>query len=96
MASTGPQLPTTGLTKRKRQDDEQDEAGNRRSSSPSGSTKQQRIVAPAIGPTLPPGDLDEIPLEGPDEDKSSSEDDDDYGPALPSTKAGTVRSAINA
>lgn len=47
-----------------------------------------------MGPTLPPGNLDERPATDPSEDSdadkaSSSDEDDDFGPALPSADAST-------
>ncbi|KIW21279.1 hypothetical protein PV08_01859 [Exophiala spinifera] len=99
MSSVGPQLPPE-LQKRKRsadEDEDDDEQGSssdastgplpqrpasKKSSSPS--PKRSRV----IGPTLPPAPLDERPSTPPPldegEESESSDDDDEFGPRLPS------------
>lgn len=92
MSGIGAELPPHLLAKRKRQQEEQaqDEppiaSGAKRSPSPEGADKRRRV----IGPAMPPAPLEERPTEPaiaqPQEDESSS-DDDDFGPSLPPTGA---------
>lgn len=92
MVSLGPELPSTETAKRKRAD------GNEESErvpsppsqphSPTATDKRRRV----IGPSLPPGPLDERPS-GADESDDESSSDDGVGPALPRSMGGTVRLA---
>ena len=92
MSGIGAELPPHLLAKRKRQQEEQaqDEppiaSGAKRSPSPEGADKRRRV----IGPSMPPAPLEERPTEPaiaqPQEDESSS-DDDDFGPSLPPSGA---------
>lgn len=93
MPVPGPQLPPSLLTKRKREDSEDREGQQKEPSTPdpvknvelddSSSTKKSR----AIGPTLPPANLDQLPSKQPEDGSSSGDDDDndddDFGPSLP-------------
>lgn len=91
MASVGPQLPSSSSVKRKRDEEADAINGHADTSSPSrhasltpdSSAKRPRT----IGPTLPPASLDERSPNGPEEDSSTSSDDDDFGPALPGAGA---------
>jgi hypothetical protein len=88
MSGIGAELPPHLLAKRKRQQEEQAQdaspiaSGAKRSPSPEGADKRRRVV----GPAMPPAPLEERPTEPataqPQEDESSS-DDDDFGPSLP-------------
>ncbi|KAK5199455.1 hypothetical protein LTR16_006143 [Cryomyces antarcticus] len=77
-------------------------SGASRASSPDSSDKRRRVAGPArapvtssedqprraVGPTPPPAPLNERPLELARVGGDSSDDDDDYGPALPSVVQG--------
>lgn len=88
MSGIGAELPPHLLAKRKRQQEEQTQdappvaSGAKRIPSPEGADKRRRV----IGPAMPPAPLEERPTEPataqPQEDESSS-DDDDFGPSLP-------------
>lgn len=88
-ASAGPVLPPAYMAKRKREADNKDveevsrksTSSESRSASPPSSSKKLRIV----GPTLPPANLDERPLQPTERDADSSSDDDSdsFGPSLP-------------
>ena len=92
MSGIGAELPPHLLAKRKRQQEEQTQdappmaSGAKRLPSPEGVDKRRRV----IGPAMPPAPLEERPTEPataqPQEDESSS-DDDDFGPSLPPTGA---------
>lgn len=95
MPGVGPQLPPE-LQKRKRSIDDDDHESDSDSSSPQParpSQASQPLPSPkrsrVLGPTLPPAPLDELPSGPAQEDRSeseSSDDDDDFGPSLPSAK----------
>ena len=100
MPPVGSQLPPHLTEKRKRteDDDASDSRPDRsRSSSQDSASKRQRT----IGPTLPPAPLDERPASNPqssakslaEEGDDRSSDDDDFGPALPTT--GTSKDATS-
>jgi hypothetical protein len=104
MPSIGPQLPPE-LQKRKRSEDE-DEDGNSSDSStgpaPPSKTnnKEQSPLSPkrsrVLGPAPPPAPLDERPAKGPhlDNKDESSDEDDDYGPSLPSAETTSTSASI--
>lgn len=86
MSGIGPELPPHLLAKRKRRQQEEAEnevvttSGAKRSPSPEQGDKRRRVV----GPAMPPAPLDERPEEPLKRiEDSDSEDDDDFGPALP-------------
>lgn len=83
MADIGPELPPHVLEKRKR-DSGEDETGASRPPTPLETSRKKRI----LGPALPPAPLHQRPSQAPDQSvnsSSSSDDEDDgYGPALPS------------
>ena len=80
-------MPPAHGNKRKREaEDEDDEAvsqssqpSNSGSTSPNTSAKNPRT----IGPTLPPASLDERPPQPAESDTGSSNDEDEFGPSLP-------------
>ncbi|KAK5172305.1 uncharacterized protein LTR77_003943 [Saxophila tyrrhenica] len=87
MSDIGPELPPHLLAKRKRKQEEAAEAapttasGANQPASPGGGEKRRRVM----GPAMPPAPLDERPTEPPKvPEDSDSDDDDGYGPALPS------------
>lgn len=98
MPSIGPELPPHLLAKRKRVAEEEAEPvaarkplpDTTRFSSPGGeqSTEKRRRIA---GPTLPPAPLDELPPSTPPSGEAPEEDDwsdnDEYGPAVPTSEA---------
>ncbi|KAG8627603.1 hypothetical protein KVT40_005086 [Elsinoe batatas] len=85
MSAIGPALPPHLLAKRKRQQEEDDTdadtgaPGAKRPKSPEERSSRH------IGPAAPPAPLDERPTEPADVDSEgdSSDDDDDFGPSLP-------------
>jgi Protein of unknown function (DUF3752) len=88
MSSVGPSLPPGKAEKRKREAGSEDEAAHKasrslhsESASPSTPAKTPRT----IGPTFPPASLSERPPQSPEEDASSSSDDDGFGPSLPTS-----------
>lgn len=94
MSAIGAELPPHLLAKRKRKQEEETkdetstDSGAKRSQSPSEGEKRRRV----IGPAMPPVPLDERPEASPNGiDRTwSDEDDDDFGPALPSNQADEV------
>ncbi|KAF2772099.1 hypothetical protein EJ03DRAFT_212887 [Teratosphaeria nubilosa] len=90
MSALGPDLPPHLLAKRKRREEEEDRnepaiaSGALRSPSPH--EKRPRV----IGPAMPPAPLDERPTEPPEAEGSDSDEDDDFGPALPNARAGST------
>nr|POF07870.1 gpalpp motif-containing protein 1 [Quercus suber] len=90
MSDIGPALPPHLIAKRKRQQEDKaanefgTTAGAKRLQSPNGGEKRQRI----IGPAMPPAPLDERPPGLPGAEESGGDDEDDFGPALPSKDAG--------
>ncbi|KAH9827478.1 Protein of unknown function (DUF3752) [Teratosphaeria destructans] len=90
MSALGPDLPPHLLAKRKRREEEEDKnepaiaSGALRSPSPH--EKRPRV----IGPAMPPAPLAERPIEPPEAEGSDSEEDDDFGPALPTASAGST------
>jgi hypothetical protein len=105
MPSTGPQLPPE-LQKRKRSDDEDEEGNSSDSSSgpaPPSKSKDVKEQSPpsskrtrVLGPAPPPAPLDELPPNGPEADgeDESSDEDDDYGPSLPSGELASTSASI--
>ncbi|KAK1809703.1 hypothetical protein LTR12_015926 [Friedmanniomyces endolithicus] len=98
MSAIGPDLPPHLLAKRKRQQDDssKDEpttaSGAKRIESPGDGEKRRKV----IGPAMPPAPLDERPGEPVQKAvQPESDDDDDFGPALPSTAAASTASADN-
>ncbi|TKA83807.1 hypothetical protein B0A55_00019 [Friedmanniomyces simplex] len=99
MSAIGPDLPPHLLAKRKRQQDDsaQDEpstaSGAKRSTSPGDGEKRRKV----IGPAMPPAPLDEQPPEPAAQavQPNSDDEDDDFGPALPSTIAASTNPADN-
>ncbi|KAL2353165.1 hypothetical protein BJ546DRAFT_881704 [Cryomyces antarcticus] len=93
MSAIGPELPPHLLAKRKRKAEEEAAdapsatSGASRASSPDSSDKRHQPRR-AVGPTPPPAPLNERPLELARVGGDSSDDDDDYGPALPSVVQG--------
>lgn len=91
----GPSLPPSESAKRKREDNIEAAVEARHSTSPPSpssnptSTDKRRRI---LGPSLPPGPLDERPDYPPesDNDDSSSSSEGAVGPALPSKKDITV------
>lgn len=89
MSGIGPELPPHLLAKRKRKQEEEAEnetaisSGAKRSPSTSDGEKRRRVV----GPALPPAPLDERPVEPTEhvQENSDSEDEDEFGPALPAS-----------
>ena len=67
--------------------DDSDEDGGIGPTAPSAS--KSAPSPPIIGPTMPPGSLDDAP-----DDLSDSDSDDDYGPALPSATASGGSSSL--
>ncbi|SMR52753.1 unnamed protein product [Zymoseptoria tritici ST99CH_1E4] len=90
MSGIGAELPPHLLAKRKRQQDEDADvapttaSGAKRASSPDEPDKRQRV----IGPAMPPAPLDQRPSHPPNTiEDDSSDEDDDFGPALPTGDA---------
>ena len=82
MPTVGPTLPPH-LQKRKREEDDDTQhqkSAKRRSTSAEAVEKKQRV----IGPAMPPAPLDEMPRKDSKDEASASDNDDDFGPALPS------------
>ena len=87
MSDIGPELPPHLLAKRKRKQEEAAETASstapgakQAERSPNGE-KRQRVM----GPAMPPAPMDERPLEPAQvAEESSSDEDDGFGPALPS------------
>ncbi|KAK0309457.1 hypothetical protein LTR01_004564 [Friedmanniomyces endolithicus] len=98
MSAIGPDLPPHLLAKRKRQQDDSRKyepptaSGAKRIGSPGDGEKRRKV----IGPAMPPAPLDDRPAEPLAKAvKPESDDDDDFGPALPSTTAASTASADN-
>lgn len=93
MSGIGPELPPHLLAKRKRKQEEEAEnetstdSGAKRSRSPGEGEKRRRV----IGPAMPPAPLDERP-QAPvnSKEEPESDDDDDFGPSLPSVELNDV------
>jgi len=90
MPSVGPELPPH-LAKRKREAEKDESplpsrtATTDRPATPESSEKRRRV----IGPSLPPAPIEELPkTSAQDEEESSS--DDEFGPAIPTSKTVTV------
>ena len=98
MSGIGAELPPHLLAKRKRQQEEESKdapataSGAKRSASPEEPEKRRKVM----GPAMPPAPLDERPNEPPNAaDDDSSSEDDDFGPALPTGGAVTVRNVAS-
>jgi hypothetical protein len=105
MPSIGPQLPPE-LQKRKRSDNEDEEGNSSDSSSgpaPPSKPKEEMEQSPpsskrtrVLGPAPPPAPLDERPTNGPEAygKDGSSDEDDDYGPSLPSAEPASKSASV--
>ncbi|KAI1614050.1 hypothetical protein EDD37DRAFT_471576 [Exophiala viscosa] len=108
MSSVGPELPPE-LQKRRRSAEDDDEENNSSDSStgPLPSRTDTQAQAPpstkrarVIGPSLPPAPLDQRPSSPPQADRdentseSSDQDDDYFGPSLPSA-ADAIKPTLN-
>ena len=92
MAAVGPELPPSGAEKRKRhkqqdQDDRLSDSASAKRARPSESSiKRPRVLGPSLSPT----NLDDPPTNGSGSETESSNDDDDFGPNLPSVASAEI------
>lgn len=86
MSDIGPALPPHLLAKRKRKQEDESKTTDTTDSGAKSTNVDAEKRRKVAGPAMPPAPLDERPEIPPDHSgESSSDDDDDFGPALPSS-----------